>query len=633
MSTPGSNKNSYAERLQKRLEERNKGPLKEIKPLIPAVTSTMGNELCVPEVTGRLNDLNSEVNKIAAITFANKMTFDILENTGTYDPYQSTLGLKLRTRQGKEKFLHDIKLMNDFINRKKSDGRLFIKDLTLDQMNEVVGYENYSTDENVGVQKNRSTWEKWNDENILELIKQGAEVTWYGEALEKKEEKKEGENTEGETKYKEGEITYKEIKLGTEKYHIPELDDPITVPKNKVNDEKTVKEYAEKEKNRLEKRTKHQEYRNIIDIIEQGIKNDEFSFHQVYIPSNVPVLEKIKHLAEELEKGKPQITEPEEEAEQINIDRIGEYGPEKRTGINEFYPVNPRGKYVVTKMLENPPEIGIWSLGTGLMSLRGEGTHESSYQGVLLINDVLDKVLGKENFTYITGTVSKIIIKEKIEVERPPIKIGSFEVKSQPRVYKPGKLFLVRGLYIDALGNFKICQVSVKVDLGATDEAVGTKNSTATQLLIRKMVTTVYPIFRTLNKSSKENLNEIMKGLVSMIGFQGKQDMVTTQLIREKGGEKIVGGGKRNLIEGNEMKTIMGEDADEDRPRKIHYEELAQIIMDYLDRTRMEEDRRAPERRMITEKKLTVQEQPMNIEKPAENEEIRMEQERKEGEN
>lgn len=606
---PNGNKNSFLDRLNQKAKENSEKPTQQLQPLMPAVTSTMGKELCVPEVTGRLNDLSKEANKVAAVAFANKLTFDILENTGTYDPYKSTLGIKLRTKQGKDKFLRDIKLMNEFIQRKEDDGRLFIKNLTPEQMTELVGYENYSTGENVGLAKNPSAWEKWNDENIIELIKKGAQVTWYGEYIDPKTKQK----------------SYPVIELGGKSYE------------NMSEEEKAI-----------------------IDAVGTDIKNNKFSFHQVYIPNNVPILDRINSLAEELEKGKPQITEPEEETEQINMDRIGEYGPEKRTGINEFYPVNPRGKYVVTKMLENPPQMSIWNLGTGLMSLRGKGVFDSSYQGVLLINDVLDKVLGRENFTYITGTVNRIVITKELEVERPLINIGGVNIKSAPRKYKPGKLFLVRGLYIDALGNFKVCQVSVKVDLGDSDEAVGTKNATAKQLLIRKMVTTVYPVFRTLNKTDSDTLGQSMQGLVDMIGFEGKQNLITTQLIREKGGEKTLGGGKRNMITGNEMKSIvMGEDDGEDRPRKIHTEELAQMIMDYFDRTRIEEDRRAPERRTITEKKLTIPEEPMDIERPADvhyhntngeyigvnreeqreieqqiqNEVVQMEQERKEGEN
>ena len=570
---PNGNKDSFLDRLNQKAKENSEKPIQQLQPLMPAVTSTMGKELCVPEVTGRFNDLNNEANKVAAVAFANKLTFDILEKTGTYDPYKSTLGLKLRTKQGKDKFLRDIKLMNEFIKKKGEDGKLFIKNLTPEQMTELVGYENYSEGENIGLAKNPSAWEKWNDENIMQLIKKGARVTWYGEYMD------------SVTKQK----SYPVIELGGKLYDTTEEEYKMS------DDEKAV-----------------------IDALEKDIKNNNFSFHQVYIPDNIPVLDRINNLVDELNKGKPQITEPEEEAERINMDRIGEYGPEKRTGINEFYPVNPQGKYVVTKMLENPPEIGIWNLGTGLMSLRGKGGFESSYQGVLLINDVLDKVLGKENFTYITGTVNKIVISNEIEIERPSIKVAGVDIKSAPRRYKPGKLFLVRGLYIDALGNFKVCQVSVKVDLGDSDEAVGTKNATAKQLLIRKMVTTVYPIFRTINKKDNETLSKAMTGLIDMIGFEGKQNLITTQLIREKGGEKIIGGGKRSMISGNEMKSIvMGEDNDEDRLRKIYSRELIEDMIYYLDQVRVGEERRAPERRTITEKKLAVPEEPMDVERPA----------------
>ena len=602
--------NSFLDQLNQKAKENSEKPIPQLQPLMPAVTSTMGKELCVPEVTGRFSDLNKEANKVAAVAFANKLTFDILENTGTYDPYKSTLGLKLRTKQGKDKFLRDMTLMNNFIKRKGDDGKLFIKNLTPEQMTELVGYENYSTDENVGLAKNPSAWEKWNDENIIQLIKQGAQVTWYGEHIDPQTEQK----------------SYPVIELGGKLYE------------NMSDEEKGV-----------------------INAVEKDIKDNKFSFHQVYIPKNVPVLDRINSLVNELNKGKSEITEPEEEAEQINMDRIGEYGPEKRTGINEFYPVNPKGKYVVTKMLENPPEIGIWNLGTGLMSLRGKGAFESSYQGVLLINDVLEKVLGKENFTYITGTVNKIVISNEIEVDRPPIIVGGVEIKSAPRKYKPGKLFLVRGLYIDALGNFKVCQVSVKIDLGDNyGEAPATKNATAKQLMIRKMVTTVYPIFRTINEKDNETLSKAMTGLIDMIGFEGKQNLITTQIIREKGGEKIIGGGKRSMISGSEMKSIvMGEDNDEDRLRKIYSRELIEDMIYYLDQVRVGEERRAPERRTITEKKLTVPEEPMDVERPADvhyhdangeyvgvnreeqreieqqihNGVVQMEQERREGEN
>lgn len=550
MSVP--QKINIKDKLQQQIKENKEKPEQQLKPLIPAVTNTMGKELCVPTVNKRLEDLNKDVNKIALQSFTDKMTFDILKNSGVTDPYKSTLGKKIRTSQGKEKYLNDVKIINDFLGKRGEDGMLFIKNIPSKIMSEIVGYEIYTGNaaDNIGFGKNPREWDKWDDENILELARQGAEVTWYG--VEKIEENNE--------EY-----------LGELTYYIQSADS------------------------------------DIFRKIEEDIKNNKFSFHSVYIPDGIPVIKKIKDLADQL-KDKPIITEPEEERQQRIINRMGEYGSEKRTGIKEFFPVNSAGKFVVTDMLENPPEIAIWSLGTGLMNLRGEGVHNSNYQGVLIIDDVMKLVLGEENYIYITGTPVRIKINNEITVQNRHNKFA------RPRIYKPGELIVIRGLYIDALGKFKIGQVATNIQIGTT-ESEATRNATAQQLLIRQMVTRAYPVFRTLTKDEYKTIQSMMNGLISLLGIQGKQDIITTQLIREKEGEKQIGGGKRKLINGNEIKSIEMEQ--EEKPRRIQYEEIVGIIQDQIQRIQQGEDRREPEKRMITEKKLTIQEESMNVEKTA----------------
>lgn len=537
---PEEKKVNHFAGLLNTLKKKNDSEPREVNPVIPAVTSTMGKELCVPSMNKRLEDLTKDMNKITLESFTNKMTFDIIKNSGTNDPYKSTLGKKIRTSQGKEKFLNDVKMINEFLSKKGENGFLFIKDIPPESMGEIVGYESYTknVEDTIGFGKNPREWEKWDDENILELARNGAEVTWYG--VEKIEEKL--HHFVYEIKSEESEV-FKEVT--------------------------------------------------------KGIKDNTFSFHTVYIPKDVPVIKKIKDLTDQI-NNKPITTEPEEERQQEIINRIGEYGIEKKTGINEFFPVNPSGKYVVTDMIEDPPAIAIWTLGTGLMNLRGKGVHDSSYQGVELIDDVMKKVLGGENYTYITGTPIRIKINKDISIK------DRYNKLARERIYKSGELIVIRGLYIDALGKFKIGQVATHIDIG-TDESEATRNATAQQLLIRQMVTRAYPVFRTISQDNYKTIADMMSGLVSLVGIQGKQDMITTQLIREKEGEKQIGGSKRILINGNEMKSIEIEQGE--KPRKIQYEELIGIIQDQIQRIQQGEERRVPERRMITEKKVEMEEE------------------------
>ena len=565
-------------------------PKQQLQPLIPAVTNTMGKDFCVPEVKGRLEDLVKDVNKIPSESFTNAITYYKIMNSGTNDPYKSTLGKKIFEEKGKNEYFYNIKMMNDILKKRNKDGILFIKDIQPDQMINVVGYESYTNDpaDNIGFAKNPSEWSKWDDENILELARQGAEVSWYGIKM-----------VNGKLKH----VTYdlKEVpsekttskttpKITSEKPAKVIITEPVASTSATAAVATTTTEPAKKEE-------------KVFDVIADGIKNKTFSFHAVYIPEHLPIIQRILELGEIFkDSSQPEITEAEDARIQEIINSLGEYGTKKRTGIKEFFPMNDSNKYVVTDMLELPPEWAIWRIGTGLMSLRGKGVHDSSYQGVLTIDDVMKAVLGINNFIYITGTPIRIKIKNEIKIKDPEDRFA------RPRKYKAGELYVIRGLYIDALGKFKIGQVATSISLGK-DDSEPTRKATIQELVIRQMVTRAYPVFRTLSQSGYTTLKNIMSGYVSLMGIQRKQDFITTQLIREKGGLKVLGGGKRDMIEGNEMKSleIEDEDREEDRLRKLQ-EDMTGMMLEYFEENRKREERRLPETRKFQMKQIAVPE-------------------------
>ena len=558
-------------------------PKQQLQPLIPAVTNTMGKDFCVPEVKGRLEDLVKDVNKIPSDSITNAITFNMITNSGTDDPYESTLGKKIYTEKGKNEYFYNIKMINDILKKRNDKGILFIKDIQPDQMINVVGYESYTGDpaDNIGFAKNPSEWSKWDDENILELARKGAEVTWYG-------------------------IKMIDGKLEHVRYDLKE--DPSKKTTSKTTSEKPAKVITTEPVASTTAAAPTPESppkeEKLFDVIEKGIKEKTFSFHAVYIPEHLPIIQRILELGKKVfgDSSQPEITEAEDERIQQIIDSLGEYGTKKRTGIKEFFPMNDFNKYVVTDMLKLSPVFSIWRIGTGLMSLRGKGVHDSSYQGVLTIDDVMKAVLGVNNFIYITGTPIRIKIKSEINIKNPKDKFAT------PRKYKAGELFVIRGLYIDALGEFKIGQVATSISLGK-DDSDSTRKATIQELVIRQMVTRAYPVFRTLSQSEYATLKSIMSGYVSLKGIERKQNMITTQLIREKGGLKILGGGKRDMIEGNEMKSleIEDEDREEDRLRKLR-EDMMDMMLDYFEENWKREERRIPETRKFQMKQIAVPE-------------------------
>lgn len=460
------------------------------------------------------------------------------------------------------------------------------------------------TTDNAGVTSNPILWQKWNDDAIVKLIRKGATVTWngYTEVKEKKEERKEEEKKEGEEEKEgekeKGEVIETEIDDGEKKEGELKENEFMTDDGRKMRYVKVTyslekdmeeirEEYYEKAakmisreeiekkvKEQLEKNDKYKElsdkekeaelarqvkkhmepliekkmmelkkedsFVTELDDIERQVKNGTFSFHQVYIPEKVEVVEKMKQLSDEIDKeseksiehaksqqaNQKYIVEEEKSVEMEEEDRFGEETPNmKHTGLDSLYPMNDQGKYVDISILDEIPDTSIYLIGTGLLSLREKGVFDTGYQGVEVIEWVLQKVLGRKNYTFLIGTMTEIQIPKDIVLGEEKVRLGKDPKKSTKPdsiLYRNGTVHLIRGIYIDRLGNYRVGQVSTYVQIGGN----ATKNATAQQLIKRKLVTSIFKIFKSLSKDDYETAKKQLPMVSYVFGTQEKNKLI-----------------------------------------------------------------------------------------------------------
>ena len=523
------------------------------------VSYALDDDKLVKGANKGIGDLNPEV-------IGELVTIRTLENAYTTDPITSTLGRYLNQPGNRRLLNNKLQLIKDFLQldkiQEEGKGRFIsLNDIPADLMHFVTGYENYVAKEvhgkpvNIGMQYSTVTFNKWNDENLLALAGKTAAVTVQW--------------------YSPGIGDWKNVSI-------------LDVGKNLTD-------------------------------VKNMMQQNKFSFHQVYISPVDELIQQYLEMSIVLNK----LVKQEDKLYKMDPEEIKIW---KEQGINiqeqiasdivksyatQIIPTNEHG-YVKADILNEGLIEFTRKYGTGIANIGKEGGFDEHYTNIHAINGILNKVLGVKNFAFIIGTLTKITIKAKTSVE-----VGNGIFKTTYN-YDPGTAFLIRGIYIDRLGNFKIGQIVTDVKAG--QEGVLTSyEGTAVQLLKRKMLTETFPLFKSVSDLKEvSNLVEELEGYYAsqgqyIIDMLNNHETDSLMLYQINKNPKMVQYSstinmlkplsKRQLEQGNSTRTIRIEEVDEkERPRKEHEEEKETDI----------------ER---------------SIEFPNENETIQVEQERKEGEN
>lgn len=621
-------------------------PKSTIVPSKGVDSNGMGKELLVKDAAGIVMDsIFQMLLKLPSGALSDSRTFRLINNSGTRHMIDSTLGMRLSDKEGWTKFskiIKDINIMLDKIgdnnanqyrikekkkngvidmktqemkegqekvegedekgekceleivhndgkkekelNMKENNRILFIKDF-YNQSDYLTGYEVYAGDsKNIGMKGNPELWKKWDDENIIELIKKGAKVTWIGP--------------------KDGPLANVRI---------------TWAPEN-------------------------------VEFLEHLVTENMFSFHQVYVPKDINVLNKIKKIGEYLQDAidrrvdlnsllqkskkdqkKPIIEDPDDDGVELT-------STDPRYELRDLFPVNPRGRYVDTTILEDPQLMSIDQIGTGMSVLMKDGGFKEKYLGIEPVETIMNKVIGERNYTLLVGSVSLIEMQENINLEGEELEFdGNYTgkgqiIKADPVHYSikkskdNGCFELVRGIYIDQLGNFKICQIVVDVMIG-DKESRSNQIATAKQLAARSLLTTTFPLFASVPEKDAEKLQRRIDDERALNDFLERRNILIKAFAeieqsREASFELL----SRKRIKGNEMNLIMEGDEKEYQPKRTLDIKYDQPKMMYEGESKRQQERI---NQMVEEDMRNTRETYL---KEFE-EQKRMEEERKEGEN
>lgn len=554
-----------------------------LKPKENKVTSTLGPERLVVQAKGQ------DLTKVLDGTIANSMTYFYFDNIGKKKFLESTLGNKFRTTEGWRTYIQTVKEINNLLknignnnamvrdveskepekekekddvksveelekeemreirkrnNSEREDvqveveegkgGILFLKDLTEDQKQYIVGYETYVGN---GASKgmNQRLWDKYEDKRIIELVKHGATVIWDGPTS--------------------GQLAGKELVF------LPSGTTPTSKTDGSITFSPTGSSISVVF-NKDEAIVDSKEGGLSLDTFSQLIENRAFSFHQVYVPGNIELVNLMRQLSDKLQEALRLSKQMDVE---INSDSMTDDLKEIRINdktkitLNELFPKNPKGKFIETEILERDAVQSISEIGTGLLTLRKKGGFNEKYLGVEAIEDVLNRVLGKNNYTFITGTLTRIYIPNKIVLPGERVQLYGMTIPTAGTEYEPGDIYLMRGVYIDRLGNFKIAQISTNIKIGEADNEQ-TKEATAEQLVKRKLITMLFPLFRSIGKGDIDAVEEQKKVLTIALGNSIRAEMIE----RNMGLEDVI---KERRLNIKRQKELLIEAPEAKRPR------------------------------------------------------------------
>lgn len=544
------------------------------------VSYALDDDKLVKGANKGIGDLNPEV-------IGELVTIRTLENAYTTDPITSTLGRYLHQPGNRRLLNNKLQLIKNFLQldkiQEEGKGRFIsLNDIPADLMHFVTGYENYVAKTvhgkpvNIGMQYSTVTFNKWNDENLLALAGKSGVTVQW---------------------YSPGIGDWKNVSI-------------LDVGKN-------------------------------ITEVKKMMTDHKFSFHQVYISPIDELIQQYLEMSIVLDK----LVKQEDKLYKMDPEEIKIW---KEQGINiqeqiasdivksyatQIIPTNEHG-YVKADILNEGLIEFTRKFGTGIANIGKEGGFDEHYTNIHAINGILNKVLGVKNFAFIIGTLTKITITTKTSIV---IGDGIFKTTYD---YDPGTAFLIRGIYIDRLGNFKIGQIVTDVKAG--QEGVLTSyEGTAVQLLKRKMLTETFPLFKSVN--DPKEVSKLVEDLEGYYASQGQYIIDTLNnhetdslmLYQINKNPKMVQCSstinmlkplsKRQIEQGNSTRTIRVEEVDEkERPRKEHEEEKEMNVERPADVHYHDAN---------GEYVGVDREEQREIEQQIQNGVVQMEQERKEGEN
>ena len=250
--------------------------------------------------------------------------------------------------------------------------------------------------------------------------------------------------------------------------------------------------------------------------------------------------------------------------------------------------------YINAGMLKYRPDQFLTKYGTSVADMYEQGGHNDMYINTQHCMDILDKVLGNENYTMIVTPAMNIHfpknfnqteagawkydLKQKLkdvlvnkdgQMKKKPITNVQVEEKTKEKQEEEEwktiqKLFtydevkVIRGFYLDVLGNFKIGQLVTSPSFVATKAT-----STAEEFLKKNLMKSVWPVFRSIPVGDKyTKFKNIQDALIGLIGEKFKDINVVTvkstipleQLIEDTEIRKRLGVGEGdlrvNMIEG-----------------------------------------------------------------------------------
>lgn len=600
---------------------------------IGEVTSSLGNELLVKDSVGITLDLVfKELSNLSDGALSDLRTFQKIFNSGSNTMVDSTLGMKLSNKNQWKSFEQTIKDINTILENvgkneahrfslsQKNEGViemeeeeireddqnivddcesinvvegevnkensidmtqnnriLFLNKLNENQKKYITGYETYASDnKNAGIKGNPSLWDKWDDEHIYKLIEKGATVTWIGP-----ENGKLGNQT----------LIWNKDKLGALRY---------------VLDKKM------------------------------------FSFHQVYIPKQIAVLEDLRKLQKDIEKGLDEkdmnkLMEKHKKYNGIMIEEVDDDDKEMpdddpRKILKDMFPKNPSGRYVETSILETDPMMSLTQIGTGIQKFLKTGGFGELYLGVEPIEGIMKQVIGQENYILIIGSVVLIELPSEIELGGESLKIITKKgekiddkVKEQLESMRTGKIHyytkkgnkgmfeLVRGIYMDRVGNFKISQIVVDVKIG-DEKDYYSQIATAKQLAKRNLLTSVFPLFSSVSEKDKEKYMQSVSDTRAITDTKEKYNMIINafsklQEIQTRNKIEVL---KRDKIKNKEPELYLEYDSkkkpDIEEIGEVNEENIEQIVQEEMKQTRDEirkdrEKQKDKEKRMEEEQK------------------------------
>ena len=387
----------------------------EIANTVAGVSHSIGPEILVPSAKGK--GIDAIYDKMNPRSLAGIMTFRYLDNTGVLDVQDSSLFRRVMEESKWNKFIDTVDDINTMMMKvgdnnasqlkpgddtvveeekeqentetdigkvsaeasRKTDKEINVNDITkipidfeASQEEEqytanrimfikglpgklrkyIVGYEVYG-DSKSG--NNSPTdyrkWKKWDDIHILKLIQKGAHVKWYGP----------------------DDGPFKGQTLGFSNGN------PIIGEKNKV-----ISPGIEKHRNNF---IKYAQY----------IKDNKFSFHQVYVNEVIPVIDDLKYIKKYFTDYRSGKIDKEDLAECCALAKIDgkqkvqkkEVGieveskkmetEEEKFNFRKLFPLNSKGLFVNSDELHKDNYTSLYSIGPGLHDARDEGGMKEGY--------------------------------------------------------------------------------------------------------------------------------------------------------------------------------------------------------------------------------------------------------------